>query len=117
MAPAFAGHSALLSSSFSNEGSIMAKREPFGPLSRSAPSIPHFSSTVSGSALSSHSTTMNSPASVSSRPESKEKKRRMRTSREQLQALLALFEINPLPTFKQRQELGDKLGMTPRSVQ
>jgi Homeodomain len=45
------------------------------------------------------------------------KKKRQRTSKEQLQALNQLFEVSDLPTSKQRQELGDKIGMSPRSVQ
>ncbi|KAJ3325111.1 hypothetical protein HDV06_004867 [Boothiomyces sp. JEL0866] len=45
------------------------------------------------------------------------KKKRQRTSQEQLQALSALFAQNPLPTAKQRQELAAQVGMTPRGVQ
>ncbi len=45
------------------------------------------------------------------------KKRRTRTSKEQLVELMRLYHINPLPTAKQRQELGERIGMSPRSVQ
>ncbi|KAI8902640.1 Homeodomain-like protein [Globomyces pollinis-pini] len=45
------------------------------------------------------------------------KKRRQRTSQSQLSALKAMFEINPLPTAKQRVEMSKVTGMTPRAVQ
>ena len=44
-------------------------------------------------------------------------RKRTRTTKEQAKALQILFDTNPLPNLKQRQELGDQIGMTPRSVQ
>jgi homeobox protein YOX1/YHP1 len=46
-----------------------------------------------------------------------QKKTRARTTPEQLKELLKLYQINPLPTLQQRQELGAKINMTPRAVQ
>jgi hypothetical protein len=45
------------------------------------------------------------------------KKSRARTSPEQLKHLMALYEITTLPTLQQRQQLGSRVGMTPRAVQ
>jgi hypothetical protein len=47
----------------------------------------------------------------------KQKRRRMRTSRGQKEALMKVFELYPMPSTKLRQDLGDQIGMTPRAVQ
>lgn len=47
----------------------------------------------------------------------KAKKTRTRTTKEQARELQKIFDLNPLPNMKQRQELGNLIGMTPRAVQ
>ncbi|KAJ2999960.1 hypothetical protein HDV02_001217 [Globomyces sp. JEL0801] len=49
--------------------------------------------------------------------QSRIKKRRQRTTESQLSSLIAMFEINPLPTAKQRVEMSKVTGMSPRAVQ
>lgn len=47
----------------------------------------------------------------------KTKKTRKRTSKLQLAELNKMFAINTLPSLRERQILGQKVGMTPREVQ
>ena len=45
------------------------------------------------------------------------KKRRSRATQEQLDLLNAVYQRTPFPTTVERNELANRLGMTPRSVQ
>jgi len=47
----------------------------------------------------------------------REPRKRTRTSPEQLDTLVSFFETQPNPTMKQRKQLAEKTGMTPRSIQ
>jgi len=47
----------------------------------------------------------------------REPRKRTRTSPEQLDTLVSFFETQPNPSMKQRKQLAEKTGMTPRSIQ
>ena len=47
----------------------------------------------------------------------KEPRKRTRTSLQQLEVLINFFDKQPCPTIKQRKQLAEKTGMTPRCVQ
>ena len=89
-----------------------------------AQSMPISSQSTLISHSSSNSSELNGSIAAASLPTSlvatsggKAKKTRTRTPTEQARELQKIFDINPLPNMKQRQDLGNLIGMTPRAVQ